>query len=67
MIDRAFITRKELLELLKSEARKFDICKSIYIGPIKEKPIDTDGCNWLLHISGGEEYETKECVKSIKA
>ena len=66
MAIRKVISKKDLLELFKAEAHKLDICKTIYIGPIKEIPTDEDGCNWKLLISGGGEYETKECAKLFK-
>ena len=66
MSNKEVISKKDLLERLNSEANKFDICKTIYIGPIKEIPATADGCNWKLLISGGEEYETKECAKSLE-
>lgn len=66
MINREVISKKDLLELFKVEARNLDVCTTIYIGPIKEITTDEDGCNWKLLISGGEEYETKKCAQSLE-
>lgn len=66
MANREIISRKDLLDIFKAEAKKFDICTGIYIGPIKSKAPDKNGCNWILSIGGGEKDSAMGCAKSIE-
>lgn len=55
---RKVVSKRDLLELLKAETSKFDICSNIYIGQIKEVAVPQEECNWTLVISGGNKEET---------
>ncbi len=66
MADRVTKSRKEIMDLFKLEAKKLDICNSIYIGPVNAQAPDKTGCNWVLCIGGGEKGQARECARILE-
>ena len=65
MNNKEVISRVELLELIKNEAKKFDLCEGIYIGPVKAQILDELGSNWVLKIDFGDLPNYEKCFDVI--
>lgn len=59
-------SEQELLEIVKHELAKLNVCSGIYIGPIKAQKLDETGCNWRLALSCGEKEQIYSCIDAIK-
>ena len=62
---RTLKSKQELLQIIKHEVAKLNVCSGIYIGPIKSQIPDVTGCNWRLALSGGEKKQVYNCIDKI--